>query len=82
MLNPTRYTLPPKLNMIKLKTITSVLIISCILLADICPVVTGSRSIAQESTSFGYKIIRTLVKQLNGNISVSGENGTEVTIEF
>ncbi len=36
----------------------------------------------QKSTSFGYKIIRTLVNQLNGTISLKNAGGTEVTINF
>ena len=34
------------------------------------------------TTSLGFKLIRSLVTQLNGSVSISSAHGTEVTVEF
>lgn len=34
------------------------------------------------TTSLGFKLIRSLVMQLNGSVSVTGDHGTKVTVEF
>src|SRR5690606_31806863 len=34
------------------------------------------------TTSLGLKLIRSLVKQLNGSVTIMSSHGTEVTVEF